>query len=129
MVGPNINVYTYLEMHERVFKNKKSFAQEHDMHILLPHELFSAMYHKYKAAFFEHVVPGGKQVLIDFWNQVKGQQDILHMYMWHASCTYTRLALTDTYKRLPHIHVYAWREDSTCLHGISALHVKTSCMV
>jgi hypothetical protein len=77
------------------------------MSILLPHELFAALYHNYKTAFFENVVPGGKAVLKEFWTQVKGQLDILHMYMWHDSFTYTRQAVPGLYERLPCIHVYA----------------------
>jgi hypothetical protein len=41
------------------------------MDMLLPHELFSSLYHNYKDFFFSYVLPGF-DVLESFWNAVQG---------------------------------------------------------
>ena len=44
---------------------------ENSSEMILPHELFSALYHFYPASFFKYVVPG-KEILQSFWDSVKG---------------------------------------------------------
>ena len=45
------------------------FSSSLDM--VLPHELFAAIYHGYRSAFFEFLVPSMER-LEEFWSSVKG---------------------------------------------------------
>ena len=60
-----------LHMFEVPLKHNVLGKYSADIPMLLPHELFSSLYHNYKEAFAEYVFPSA-QACTDFWEAVEG---------------------------------------------------------
>lgn len=62
---------------EVVYKNVRgsfgAFLRRH-VPILLPHELFSAIYHKYPEAFVSSILGGGPHNIKEFWSAMRGSR-------------------------------------------------------
>jgi hypothetical protein len=80
-----MNMYklTLMDMHKPM-RNPESAKQELHSGIIYPHELFSALYTHYRERFLSIFCGGGSSACLGFWNAVKGQAIIQHIFASHA---------------------------------------------